>query len=380
MDFTLSEDQSALHDLVTRFIDRDYGFHERQALKDTPEGFSRDKWARLAELGLLSLPFPEAFGGLGGTALDTMIVMESFGRGLVLEPYLSTIILAGNMVCDAGTAEQKAALLPALAEGSLLMALAHYEPHARYDLSQVETKAVPEGSGWKLSGTKAVVVGGAAADTFLVSAKTADGSPDGHGVSLFLVDAGADGVTVAPYPTQDGGRAADLRLDGVHVPAGSLVGKRDEGLPAIERGICRANVALCAEAVGIMSALLPTTVEYLKTRKQFGVPIGTFQALKHRMADMYIACEQARSITCLAAARVDAPGPREIISGAKALVARNARFVGQEAVQLHGGMGVTDELIVGHYFKRLTMIAATFGDFDHHLGRFSDSLRQESTG
>jgi alkylation response protein AidB-like acyl-CoA dehydrogenase len=371
MDFNYTDEQNALRDTLTRFIAKDYGFEQRRALAKSAEGFSRAHWKQFAELGLLALPFHEDFGGMNGNAVDTMLVMEAFGRGLVLEPYLATVIIAGGLIRDAGSVAQKEALLPAIAGGERMLALAHYEPGARYEVSRVSTAAKADGGGWKLSGAKAVVLGGAAADTLLVSANT------GKGLSLFLVDAKAAGVTVRSYVTQDGGRAAEVRLDNVAVGQDALVGAQDGALPAIERALDYGIAAMCAEAVGIMAALDEATLEYLKTRKQFGQPIGRFQALQHRMVDMVIATEQSRSMAMMAAVKADssdAAERRRAISAAKAYIGQQARFVGQQAVQLHGGMGVVDELNVSHYFKRLTMIELTFGNTDHHLGQFSDTL------
>ncbi|MCC6657981.1 MAG: acyl-CoA dehydrogenase family protein [Rhodocyclaceae bacterium] len=371
MDFNYTDEQNALRDTLTRFIAKDYPFEARRALAKSDEGFSRDHWKQFAELGLLALPFPEDFGGMNGNAVDTLLVMETFGRGLVLEPYLSTVIVAGGLIRDAGSAAQKEAILPAIAGGELMLALAHYEPGARYEVSRVGTAAKADGNGWKLSGAKAVVLGGGAADTLLVSANT------GKGVSLFLVDAKAPGVTVRSYVTQDGARAAEVRLDNVAVNADALIGLEGGALPAIERALDYGIAAMCAEAVGIMAALDEATLEYLKTRKQFGQPIGRFQALQHRMVDMVIATEQSRSMAMMAAVKADSPDAaerRRAISAAKAYIGQQARFVGQQAVQLHGGMGVVDELNVSHWFKRLTMIDLTFGNTDHHLGLFSDTL------
>ncbi|MCK9382046.1 MAG: acyl-CoA dehydrogenase family protein [Sulfuritalea sp.] len=371
MDFNYTEEQLALQDTLRRFIAKDYGFEHRRALAKSADGFDRSAWKTFADFGILALPFHEDFGGLNGNAVDTMLVMEMLGRGLALEPYVSSVVLCGGLIRDAGSTAQKEELLPTLAGGELMLAFAHFEPGARYESGHVATTATAAGSGWQLDGTKAVVLGAPSADKLIVSAR------DGKGISLFLVDAKAPGVTLRAYPTQDGARAADIRLVKVQVAAAALIGTAGNALPAIERALDYANAALCAEAVGIMSALNEVTLEYLKTRKQFGVPIGKFQALQHRMADMVIATEQARSMATLAAVRVDSRDAAErsrSVAAAKAYVTQSARLVGQQAVQLHGGMGVVDELNVAHYFKRLTMIGLTFGDADYHLGRFSDTL------
>ena len=371
MNFDYTEEQTALQDTLRRFFARDYGFEHRRAMSRSADGFDRAAWATFAEFGILALPFPEDFGGLDGSAVDSMLVMEMLGRGLALEPYLPSVILCGGLIRDAGSAAQKEALLPALSGGELMLAFAHCEAGGRYALDHVTTQATPAGGGWKLDGAKAVVLAAPSAHKFIVSAQ------DGTGLSLFLVDAKAPGLSLRSYPTQDGARAADLRLDAVQVGAEALIGPAGGALPLIERAVDYANAALCAEAVGIMAALNEVTLDYLKTRKQFGTPIGKFQALQHRMADMVIATEQARSMATLAAVRADSDDAAErsrCVAAAKAYVLQSARLVGQQAVQLHGGMGVTDELNVGHYFKRLTMIGLTFGDVDYHLGRFSDSL------
>ena len=371
MNFNYTEEQLALQDTLRRFIAKDYAFEHRRALAKSADGFDREAWKTFADFGILALPFHEDFGGLNGTAVDTMLVMEMLGRGLALEPYVSTVVLCGGLIRDAGSAAQKEALLPAIAGGELMLALAHHEPGGRYEIDRVATTATPTGSGWQLDGAKAVVLGAPSADKLIVSAR------DGKGLSLFLVDPKAPGVSMRAYPTQDGARAADIRLAKVAVGADALIGTAGNALPVIERALDYANAALCAEAVGIMSALNEVTLEYLKTRKQFGVPIGNFQALQHRMADMVIATEQARSMATLAAVRVDSADAGErcrAVAAAKAYVSQSARLVGQQAVQLHGGMGVVDELNVSHYFKRLTMIGLTFGDADYHLGRFSDTL------
>ncbi len=371
MDFRYSEEQLALQDTLQRFISRDYDFERRRALARSPLGFSADAWDRYAELGLLALPFPEEFGGLGGTGVDIMAVMEQIGQGLLLEPYLSTVVLCGGLLCDAASEPVKQSILPRVAAGRLQLALAAYEAAGRYDLAHVACTAVEAGGGWTLSGRKAVVLDAPSADYFLVSARSAGQVSDTDGVSLFLVPRDAPGVTTLPYPTQSGGRAADLLL--ANVSAEALIGMPGRALGIIEWAVDSAVAALCAEALGIVTALNQATLNYLKTRKQFGVPIGAFQVLQHRMAEMIIAAEQARSMAIIAAVHVDgvdATKRRRAISGAKAYVGQAARLVGQQAVQLHGGMGVVDELIVSHYFKRLTMIDMTLGDADFHLARF----------
>ncbi len=288
MDFNYSSEQTAMQETLRRFIERDYGFERRRELARSALGYSAGAWAQYAELGLLALPFPEEFGGLGGNAVDVMLVMELAGRGLLLEPYLSTVVMCGGLIRAAGSAPLKARLLPAIAAGKIKLALGCHEAGARYHLSQVDCVAKPDGDGWRLSGLKTVVLDAPSADCFLISARTG-GNAHGSGVSVFLVDREAAGVSLAAYPVQSGSRAADVKLDEVAVAADALVGARDGGLAILEQAVDFALAALCAEAVGIMGALNEATLNHLKTRKQFGVPIGRFQALQHRMADMFIA-------------------------------------------------------------------------------------------
>jgi alkylation response protein AidB-like acyl-CoA dehydrogenase len=378
MEFNYSEEQLALQDTLQRFISRDYDFDKRRAFAGSALGFSAEAWSQYAELGLLALPFPEDFGGLGGTGVDVMLVMEQIGQGLLLEPYLSSVVTCGGLIRDSASDALKKRLLPQIGEGKLKLSLAAYEAAGRYDLSYVTATAQESDGGWRLSGRKTVVLDGASADHFLVSARTGGKSSDRDGISLFLVPRDAKGLTVASYPTQSGSRAADLLLENVTVGADGLIGTAGKALPILERAVDRANAALCAEAVGIINALNQATLNYLKTRKQFGVAIGTFQALKHKMADMLIAAEQSRSMAIIAAVHADstdAADRHRAIAAAKAYIGQSGRLVGQHAVQMHGGMGVVDELNVSHYFKRLTMIDLTFGDADYQLASFSETLK-----
>ncbi len=338
-------------------------------------GYSAQAWAQYAELGLLALPLPEDFGGLGGSAVDVMVIMEQVGQGLLLEPYLTTVVLCAGLLRDAASQALKSSVLPRIAAGELKLALAAYEPAGRYALSHVATRAKRCATGWQLSGLKAVVLDAPSADAFIVSAREGDASDAADGVTLFLVPRSAAGLTVSSYPTQSGGRAGDVQLANVIVDAETVIGTAGHGLAPLEKAVDAAIAALCAEALGVMSALNQATLAYLKSRKQFGVPIGTFQALQHRMAEMFIAEEQSRSMAIIAAVSAGLGDPterRRAISGAKAYIGQAARLIGQEAVQMHGGMGVVDDLVVSHYFKRLTMIDRTFGDTDYHLGRFAE--------
>jgi alkylation response protein AidB-like acyl-CoA dehydrogenase len=378
MEFNYSEEQLALQDTLQRFISRDYDFDKRRKFSASSLGFSAEAWSQYAELGLLSLPFPEELGGLGGTAVDVMLVMEQFGQGLLLEPYLSTVVMCGGLIRDAAPDSMKQTLLPQITAGTAKLSLAAYESAGRYELSYVACKAEESGGSWRLSGRKTVVLDGASADYFLISARSGGRATDRDGISLFLVPRDAKGLTVGAYPTQSGARAADLNLENVTIAAENMIGAPGKALPLIERAVDFGVAALCAEALGIINALNQATLNYLKTRKQFGVAIGTFQALKHKMADMLIAAEQARSMAIIAAVHADsqdAADRHRAISAAKAYIGQAGRLVGQHAVQMHGGMGVVDELIVSHYFKRLTMIDLSLGDADYHLAAFSDTLR-----
>jgi pimeloyl-CoA dehydrogenase small subunit len=376
MDFDFSEEQRLLDETVRRLVKDEYDLAKRRTHMAAPEGFSRKLWARYAELGLLGLPFAESVGGFGGSAVETMIVMESFGRGLVVEPYLASIVLGGGLVTLAGSAQQKQAILPQVASGKLLLAFAHGERQSRYALADVETTAKRDGGAWVLNGYKGVVLNGDSAGTLIVSARSAGASRERQGITLFLVDAKGKGVGIRGYPTVDGLRAAEVTLDGVRVPGDAVLGAPDGAYPVIEHAVDRALAALAAEAVGIMETLNTITLDYLKTRKQFGVPIGSFQALQHRMADMVMEHEQAKSMAMLAALSADladAAERRRVISAAKVQIGKSGRYIGQQSIQLHGGIGMTEEYLAGHYFKRLTMIEQSFGDTDHHLDRFAEA-------
>ncbi len=366
MDFDLSDDQRLLKDSVDRLIADKYQFAQRKKYQAEPAGYAAENWEALAELGLLGLPFEETLGGFGGGAVETMIVMESFGRGLVLEPFFATIILGGGLLRRAGSAELRGALVPRIVAGKLKLAFAHVERHSRYDLHDVMTTARKDGSAWVLDGAKSVVLHGDAADMILVTARTAGAQRDRDGVGLFLVDARAPGVTRRGYPTQDGLRAAEVTLTGVR--ADQCLGT--SALPIIEHVVDEAIAALCAEAVGAMQVMNEMTLEYLKTRKQFGRTIGSFQVLQHRAVDMLTELEQARGMAMYATVMSTEADPverRRAISAAKVQIGKSGRHIGQEAVQLHGGIGMTAEYAVGHYFKRMTVIDQLYGDADTHL-------------
>ena len=374
MNFDLDEEQGLLKDSVDRLLADHYGFEQRNAHRAAEEGWSRAMWARFADLGLLALGLPEAHGGYGGP-VERMIAMEAFGGALVVEPYLATIVLGGGVLKRAGE-DVQARLIPDLIAGNLLLAFAHHERGARHDLAHVATRAARDGAGFVLDGEKSLVLHGDSADRLVVSARVEGEIRDRDGIALFLIPAEASGIARRGYPTQDGQRAAEVSLDGVRVGPEALLVGPEAGLPVIETVVDEGVAALAAEAVGAMGAMHALTVDYLKTRKQFGVAIGSFQALQHRAVDMLIALEQARSMALFATMMVDDPDPVErgrAMSAAKVQVGRSGRAVGQGAVQLHGGIGVTMEYRVGHLFKRVTMIDTVFGDADHHLARLAEA-------
>ena len=368
MDFDLTEEQRLLKDSVDRLVADQYGFEQRKKYALDPAGYSAPMWDQLTELGLLGLPFDETLGGFGGGAVETAIVMEAFGRGLVLEPFFSTVILGGGLLRRAAPAAVLGALAPRVAAGKLKLAFAHVERHSRYDLADVSTTARKDSGGFILDGAKSVVIHGDSADRIFVTARIAGERRARDGIGLFLVDPATPGISRRGYPTQDGQRAAELSFTGVRVTGDDLMS--DNALPRIEHVVDEAIAALCAEAVGAMQSMHELTLEYLKTRKQFGRPIGSFQVLQHSSVDMLVAVEQARSMALFAAVMADEQDPierRRAISAAKVQIGRSGRHVGQEAIQLHGGIGMTAEYAVGHYFKRVTMIEQLFGDADTHL-------------
>lgn len=370
MDFDLSEEQSILRDSLDRLLADRYGFEERKRHMASPEGWSTEMWGRYAEMGLMALPFSEADGGLGGTPVETAIVMEAMGRALALEPYFATVVLGGSFLRFGGNDDQRAEYVPAVAEGALKLAFAQGERNSRYDLHHVETRATKDGGGFVLNGRKSVVLHGGSADRLFVTARTAGGTRDEGGIGVFLVDAAAPGVSVRAYPTQDGARAAEIAFDNARVGNEAVFGDPEDGLRLARRVVDAGIAALCAEAVGAMSAMHALTVDYLKVRKQFGVAIGQFQVLQHKAVDMFVAIEQARSISLYATMMADSEDADErarAMHAAKAEIGRGGRLAGENAIQLHGGVGMTMEYAVGHYFKRTTMIDLAFGDADHHL-------------
>ena len=376
MNFDPTEEQRLLAATIARFVERDYAFDARKRIVASPDGHSRDAWKKMAELGLLGLPLPVEYGGFGGGAVDTMGVMEAIGDALIVEPYLATIGLGAQFVVDGGTAAQKQRIVPAIVDGTLRMAFAQTEAGARYNLAHVTTRARKTADGdYVIDGEKRVVVHGPCADLLVVSARTSGEGADPHGIGAFLVDTKAAGVSMRSCRTIDELRAADIGFDHVRVAADALLGNDHDGVALIEKVVDHATALVCAEAVGAIKYANDATLDYLKARKQFGVPIGTFQALQHRMVDMVIDFEQARSMASLACAAVDtdtdSAARKRTVSAAKIRIADACRHVSQEAVQLHGGMGMSEELKISHTFRRLTMIAQQFGDADHHLERFA---------
>ncbi len=372
MDFDFSDEQRQLKDSIDRLLNGAYGdLNKRVGYMKEPTGYSAGLWRQYAELGLLGVPFAEEHGGLGQGLMETMIIAEAFGRALAIEPYMATVVLAGGALRHAGNAALLGELVPAIVEGKLTLALAHQEKQARYDLADTATTARSDGKGgYTLEGEKCVVLHGDSADKLIVSARASGARAERKGIGLFLVDAKANGVTRRGYPTQDGMRAADVTLSGVKIGPEAVVAGPETGLQVLERVIDEAIAALSSEAVGAMASLHEMTVDYLKTRKQFGVPIGSFQVLQHRAVDMLTSLEQARSMAYYAtmmAGEADASERRKAMSAAKVQVGRSARHVGEQAIQLHGGIGMTMEYKAGHYFKRLTMIDMAYGDADYHL-------------
>ena len=369
MDFNFKEEQQQFADALRRWVGKDYTFETRKRIVHSASGVSDVAWNTLVELGMTALPVPEEQGGFSGTAVDMLVVMQELGRGLVVEPYFATV-WGAKFLQLAGNQHHR---LEDVAKGELKLACALGEKHSRHDLADIKTIASINGEGYRIDGTKTVVIHGGQAGALIVSARSAGTQRDTNGISLFVVPVETPGVVIRDYRTIDGQRAATVQFNHVAVPASALLGKMGGGWDMLEEAADYGVSLLCAEAVGAMDAIFNATLEYLKTRQQFGAPIGRFQALQHRMADMYIHLEQARSMAMLVAARMDcdAEERRRVASAAKVRIGQAAKFIGQQAVQLHGGMGVTDELPAAHHFKRLTMIDLTLGDVDHHLERFA---------
>ncbi len=374
MDFSLTEEQTMLADSVSRFISNDYDFETRMKIAESDENFSTELWQTYAELGWTAVPFSEEDGGLGGGPVEIMLMMEQFGRGLVIEPFLANIILAGGALRRAGSAEQKNDLMARIIAGELQAALAFSEPQARFDIADIVTTATPDGDDFIIDGQKSMVLNGGSADLVIIPARTSGGQRDKEGISLFAVPANSDGLSRKSYKTVDAHAAAEISLKDVRVPATAMIGNLGAGHEILQAVVDDATLAVCAEAIGIMRTMHDKTVEYSKSRVQFGVPISSFQALQHRMVDTLIACEQSQSLLLWAVLlnSENSAESRKAISALKYQVGTAGRLVGEEAVQIHGGMGVTWELDIAHYFKRLSAIEILFGNTDFHLDRYSD--------
>ena len=374
MDFSFTSEQDMLRDTVAKLIAQQYDFDTRRKIAKSDAGWRPEMWAQFAELGLLGAAFSEAEGGFGNGPIEAMIVMEEFGKGLVIEPYLQTVVIGGNFLRHGGTDAQKEELIPSLIGGETIFAFAHSEPKSRFDLNDVSTTAKKDRAGYVLNGHKAVVLGAPFATHLIVTARTSGGQRDAGGVSVFIVPKGAKGVTTRDYPTVDGLRASEVYFENVAVGADALVGQADNGLALTEKVVDNAIAALCAEAVGCFKVLNEATISYAKQRKQFGQPIANFQVLQHRMVDMFMAAEQAASMTFMVTLKLDeADKARKMAaSAAKVQIGKAGKLISQDAVQIHGGMGMTDELNVGHFFKRVTMIESQFGNTDWHLRRYTE--------
>lgn len=373
MNFEFTEEQIMVRDSVARFIQDDYNFDTRQGIAASEEGISREVWGTFAELGWLSIPFAEEHGGFGGGAVDVMLVMEQLGRGLVLEPYLATVLLFGGLLQQGGSAQLQGEYIPKIIDGSCLGAFAYLERQSRYVMADVKTTAVAKGDGYVLNGEKVVVFNGNSADHIIVSARTSGEQCDENGISLFLLPMDSAGLEKVSYRMMDGQLVANITLQDVTVPAGNLVGELDGGFKLIEAVVVEANMALAAEALGIMEQLNSKTLEYTKTRKQFGVAIGSFQALQHRMVDTFMAYEQTKSLLYRAVCALtdEEEDAATAVHALKVMVDRAGKLIYGEAIQLHGGMGLTDELDIGHFAKRLMMINTTFGNGDYHQAQFN---------
>lgn len=373
MDFTFNEEQSLIQDQVDQFVQKEYDWETRQSLSNSELGFGEDNWKKFAELGWLGISVSEDSGGFGGSAIESMLIMEAFGKGLVVEPFLETVIMAGGLIDDHGSDQQKSSFLEPAIAGEMHLALAYAEPQSRFNLSDIVTEAKADGDNFIINGYKSVVMNGPSADQIIVSARTSGTQLDEKGISLFIIDANASGLDKTNYKTVDGRRASDLTFENVSVSKENLIGDQDKGFEILDSAIDKAILAISAEAVGAMEVLYKTTVEYTKTREQFGTAIGKFQVLQHRMVDMFMEYEQCKSLLYMATMKHEekAEDAKKAISGLKYQVGKAGKFIGQQAVQLHGGMGVTDELNVGHYFKRLTTVGTIFGNTDYHLKKYT---------
>ena len=374
MDFNFTEEQTLLENMVTSFVRDNYPWEAREAIVKTEEGWKPENWSQFAELGLLGVPFAEEFGGLGGSVVDTMIVMEQFGKGLVVEPYMPSVVLAGGLISSLGSKEQVESIIPNIISGDLRYAFAHSEPQSRFDLFDVKTSAAVSGDDFILNGFKSVVFGGPIATHLIISARTSGDQRDTNGITLFLVDKKSEGLTLQNYPTIDEYRASEVVIENLKVSKDMVLGEVDNAYNAIDENIDRSTIAVCAEAVGILEVLKDATIDYCKNRKQFGQAIGKNQSIQHRLVDMMIEYEQSKSILYMACTSdlSDPTSRKKAVSAAKARIGKAIKYVGENSIQLHGGMGMVDEYLVSHYFKRATMLGVLFGNEDYHMKRFSD--------
>jgi len=375
VDFSNTEEQQMLQESVQKFVYKSYEFDTRNKIIATEKGFSDENWELFAELGWLTVPFQEEDGGFGGSAVDLVVMMEEFGKAMLVEPFVATTVLAGGLISEQGSAQQKAELLPKIMEGKLQLACAYAEPGSRFNLANIKTSAVADGDNIVLNGSKTAVLNGSNAEVLLVVARESGAATDTTGVSVFMVDATSAGVSIQAFANVDGKKSAEITLKDVSVSATARLGEAGSALSALTAVVDRATLAVSAEAVGAMEAMLHKTVEYSKTRKQFGTAIGTFQALQHRMADMFIECQLARSIVIMAAMKLDggedATEKSKSVSAAKSRIGKAINKVGQEAIQIHGGIAMTEELDVGHLFKLVTAAEIMFGNTDYHTERFA---------
>ncbi|MFP6806995.1 MAG: acyl-CoA dehydrogenase family protein [Pseudomonadales bacterium] len=373
MDLSFSEEQLLLRDSVEKFISDKYSISERNKITATEDGFSAKNWQQFADLGWLALPFDEEDGGIGGSPVDTMVLMEEFGKGLVVEPYLATVVMVGTAIAEYGSGAQKAEIISGIVDGGLIASFAYAEQQAQYDLNNIATTAKKDGDIYLLNGTKSVVLNAQSADKILVSTRTSGNQCDSDGITLFLVNATAEGITRQDYPTVDGLRASEIEFKDVKIPADNIVGQLNKGAAIIDKVVTRAILAIAAEAVGAMEVLYKDTIEYTKQREQFDHPLSDFQVLKHRMTEMFMEHSLAKSL-CMKATMLESQGSIEAkrtIHALKYLIGKSGKFIGENAVQLHGGMGMTEELRVAHYFKRLMIIDSQLGNSDYHLSQFT---------
>ena len=372
MHFELTEEQTLLENMVTAFVRDDYNWETREKIVKTEEGWKPENWSKFAELGLLSVPFSEDHGGLGGTAVDSMVVMEQFGKGLVVEPFMPSILLSGNLISKLANESQANEIIPKIIEGESRYVFAYAEPQSRFDLSDVKTSATKDGDEYTLNGFKSVVFGASMATHIIIAARTSGDQRSEDGITLFLADIKSNGITLQTYPTIDEYRASEVVIENLKISSDMILGEVDKAYEVVEEVIDLATIAACSEAVGVLQVLKDSTIDYCKQRKQFGQPISKNQAIQHKLVDMMIEYEQAKSIlyAAVTADLSNADERKKAVSGAKARIGQSIKFVGESAIQLHGGMGMVDEYMISHYFKRATMLGVLFGNVDFHMKRF----------